>query len=226
MPQLRLEYGLRQRLVVLSTVYLRSADRSALRGANMTAALFFVSGDPRPMGSKRAMLHRNSGRVVMFEQGDKSLRSWQGAIREAARSFAQSYADFPLEGPLTLKVNFSLPTPKSKRRKVESGGLLPDVRPDVDKLARAFIDGLTGILFVDDAQIVDLRVTKVYTLTDPGANVALFPHSPPSATAGHAPSPARATSQPQGGRAAPRADTQPRAADADPADYEYVGARG
>ena len=34
--------------------------------------------------------------------------------------------------------------------------------PDIDKLARCALDALTGIVFRDDAQIVDLHATKRY----------------------------------------------------------------
>jgi Holliday junction resolvase RusA-like endonuclease len=38
----------------------------------------------------------------------------------------------------------------------------PCVRPDVDKLARALLDALTGIAYEDDGQVVSLTVRKVY----------------------------------------------------------------
>jgi len=38
----------------------------------------------------------------------------------------------------------------------------PCVRPDVDKLARALLDALIGIAYVDDQQVVSLLVRKVY----------------------------------------------------------------
>ena len=38
----------------------------------------------------------------------------------------------------------------------------PCVRPDLDKLARALLDALIGVAFVDDQQVVSLTVRKVY----------------------------------------------------------------
>ena len=34
----------------------------------------------------------------------------------------------------------------------------PDVKPDIDKLARAVLDGITGIVIRDDAQGVEISV--------------------------------------------------------------------
>ena len=42
----------------------------------------------------------------------------------------------------------------------------PTVKPDVDKLSRSVLDALTGIVWVDDAQVVDKTVRKRYAETD------------------------------------------------------------
>ena len=62
----------------------------------------------------------------------------------------------PLEGPVSVDVVFRLQPPRGAPRD------LPHVRPDVDKLARAALDGLTGAAFADDSQVVRLTATKEY----------------------------------------------------------------
>lgn len=49
----------------------------------------------------------------------------------------------------------------------------PSIRPDVDKLARSILDAMTGLVYNDDGQVVDLRVAKhyVYDATMVGAVV-------------------------------------------------------
>ncbi len=37
-----------------------------------------------------------------------------------------------------------------------------DVRPDIDKMARSTLDGLTGMIFDDDCSVVRLIATKRY----------------------------------------------------------------
>ena len=47
-------------------------------------------------------------------------------------------------------------------------------RPDVDKLARALLDPLKGITWVDDSQVCFCTVNKVYAWdTTPGATVVI-----------------------------------------------------
>ena len=52
---------------------------------------------------------------------------------------------------------------KEKRRLAESGKILPVVKPDIDNYVKAVLDGLNGILFLDDKQICDLLVGKRYS---------------------------------------------------------------
>jgi len=38
----------------------------------------------------------------------------------------------------------------------------PTVPPDLDKLIRAVLDGLTAIAYKDDAQVTEIRAVKIY----------------------------------------------------------------
>lgn len=54
----------------------------------------------------------------------------------------------------------------------------PPVRPDLDKLARAVGDALTGVCYRDDAQVVNLCAAKYYVmpsgrLSAPGVEIRL-----------------------------------------------------
>ena len=40
--------------------------------------------------------------------------------------------------------------------------MVPGTRPDLDKLARALLDGITGVVVKDDSLVVDLMVGKRY----------------------------------------------------------------
>lgn len=54
------------------------------------------------------------------------------------------YRGKPLEGPLSVKIDF----------------YWPNIRRDVDSATKATLDALEQILWVNDRQIQDLRVTK------------------------------------------------------------------
>lgn len=108
---------------------------------------FWVSGRPAPQGSKR---HVGGGRLVEMS---KAVGPW----REAVRGEAQRVFPAQIEGPVIVTVIFSLVPPKTVKRKS------PCVRPDIDKLARAVLDGLTmGGAFADDAQVTQLTAIKKY----------------------------------------------------------------
>ena len=63
-----------------------------------------------------------------------------------------------MEGPLSVEVIFYLPRPKSLPKKI----LHHIKKPDLDNLSKAVQDGLKGIAFRDDSQIVSLAARKVY----------------------------------------------------------------
>lgn len=108
---------------------------------------FWVSGRPAPQGSKR---HVGGG--VMVEMS-KAVGPW----REAVRGEAQGLEAVPLAGAVAVALYFYFLAPKSVKRAA------PSVRPDIDKLTRAVLDGLTmAQVFADDAQVTELAVSKRY----------------------------------------------------------------
>jgi Holliday junction resolvase RusA-like endonuclease len=129
-------------------------------GARLVAE-FFVDGVATPQGSKSATVR--GGVAVMFDD-NKALRAWRRTMNDAAKA-AYGPSD-PVEGPVLAVLVFQLVKPKSVRR------LMPSVRPDADKLARACLDSLTAVVFKDDAQVVDLHVSKVYA-ERPGVQVRI-----------------------------------------------------
>lgn len=114
-------------------------------GASPTRYEFSVPGTPITQGSMSVF----RGKIV--HQKSRELSAWRNAINIACRAIME-----PLDGPVTVDVLFRLQAPRSVTR------ALPHVRPDVDKLARAALDGLTGAAFADDAQVVRLTATKEY----------------------------------------------------------------
>ncbi len=126
---------------------------------------FHVVGVPMPQGSKRAFVVK--GRAVLTDVKGKELKAWRALVGECASAvFAEAE---PVDGPLEVHARFAFERPKTVTR------VWPFRRPvpDVDKLARALLDGLTRAVFKDDAQVVRLHVEKVYA-GQPGAWVRVF----------------------------------------------------
>lgn len=144
---------------------------------------FTVRGIPAPQGSKRAFRNKHTGRIHQVESSAR-VAPWRSDVRDAALS-AMGYrvdgdpiAD-PLAGPVTIRLTFRMPRPKGHFGSGRNAGAVrltapahPAGKPDVDKLARAVLDAITGIVIADDALVVQLDARKEYaSLFQPGCEI-------------------------------------------------------
>lgn len=72
-----------------------------------------------------------------------------------------------VKGPISMKIDFYMPIPKSwpkaKKRDAEEQKIRPASKPDIDNLCKAVLDGMnTGIAYADDSQIVSLILNEWY----------------------------------------------------------------
>lgn len=112
----------------------------------MTKA-FFVKGRPVPQGSLKFI----QGRPIHVRAHDLAL--WRADI---ARN-AELHGYIPVaDNGVKVEISFIFDRPKSSKRS------FPWVKPDLDKLIRAVLDGLTGVAYVDDCQVVLIQASKVY----------------------------------------------------------------
>ncbi len=117
------------------------------------ALAFEVRGVPAPQGSTRGFLVGGKVRITTANRG---LAVWRRLVSDVA----QQHAPNPLwEDPLAVTLLFRLPEPQRLPRRRRAW---PDRRPDLDKLCRACLDSLTGIVWRDDAQVVRLEASKDY----------------------------------------------------------------
>ena len=77
------------------------------------------------------------------------------------------YKQAPLTGPLMVELNFFRHIQSSiskKERELRLSGIhRPVVKPDTDNYIKSTLDGLNGLLWEDDNQIVDLVAHKYYS---------------------------------------------------------------
>ena len=119
---------------------------------------FTVPGLAAPQGSKRAVRLRN-GRTVLLESSAR-VRPYRAVFALAAR---QAWTEPPATGVVAVELLFRFPRPKSHY--TGKGALKPTAprapgRPDLDKLCRAALDAMTGVVYVDDAQVAILSACK------------------------------------------------------------------
>jgi crossover junction endodeoxyribonuclease RusA len=113
---------------------------------------FTVYGKPEPQGSSKAFVR--GGRAVITS-ANPNLHEWRTQAGYAARSASDGIL---LDGPVLVHVSFYVSRPKSRPKR----DVLPDRKPDVDKLSRALLDAITGVLIRDDAQVCELLARKWY----------------------------------------------------------------
>lgn len=138
----------------------------------MTALAFSVPGPVRGKGRPRF----GNGRTYT----DAKTASYEALVgwyaREAMGSTLRAF-----EGPVCVTIAARIAPPASASRSARvamlSGETAPAKRPDVDNLGKAALDGMNGIAFADDAQVVSLFVRKLYAET-PGLDIVIRPYRP------------------------------------------------
>ena len=106
----------------------------------------------------KARIRTGAGRFFMAAK-TRNAEAWikhcaMGAVAE------------PLDGALAVRLDVACQVPASwsrtKRAAALGGAIRPVGRPDVDNVAKNFLDPLNGLVWRDDAQVVELTVVKRY----------------------------------------------------------------
>ncbi|MEJ7763858.1 MAG: RusA family crossover junction endodeoxyribonuclease [Acidimicrobiales bacterium] len=124
----------------------------------MTGWQVVAYGTPAPQGSKSFRGRGATGKGILVESS-KAVKPWREDVKQAGLAARQAGAPC-LDGPIAVRMVFTLARPKSapKRRRH------PDTTPDLSKLARSTEDAITTAgLWADDARVVDYyRLAKVW----------------------------------------------------------------
>lgn len=136
------------------------------------AVKFRVFGVPAPKGSMRARIRVVNGRPVgrpwVVADNDAALTAWSKAVAGSALAAVHRHPARPVyQGrPLALDVTFVLErvTKTSQRAQFAHYG-----QGDLDKLLRATLDPMEGIVFDNDRRFVEIACRKRYH--DEGAGV-------------------------------------------------------
>ena len=116
---------------------------------------FFIPGMPIQQGSKSGFSRIGSTSVQMTDQNKDKLKPWRHTVA------ARADIGITFDCPVSVELTFVMPKPKKPRWST------PAVKPDIDKLERAVLDGLTdGGLLYDDARVVRLLGVLEYAEGD------------------------------------------------------------
>ena len=136
---------------------------------------FTVFGtDPAPQGSKKYVGTRTTksgASIPMIIESSPKLPAWRKAVSEAVVEGMKASGDLgKFEGAVKVEAVFYLTRRPTVKR------ALPIVPPDVDKLTRSLLDGITAKgagVWRDDSQVVRLEVSKVYATGQSGVAVTI-----------------------------------------------------
>ena len=127
---------------------------------------FVVYSRAAPQGSKRHV-----GNGVMVESS-KRVKPFRADVRKAAESVVLP-PGWPMSAPMRVGFRFHFARPKShfKCNGVALSKSAPEEATshglgDLEKLARSVNDALSGVLFNDDRQVVEMHLAKAYDSED------------------------------------------------------------
>lgn len=127
----------------------------------MTDGFYFVvTGTAAPKGSAKAFQHYTTGDIIVHADNRDALKAWEHTVRVEALRIPNRRK---LVGPVRLTADFALRRPRSVSVRARP---YPLVKPDLSKLVRGIEDALTGVLYLDDAQICAIATTKTYAAPD------------------------------------------------------------
>ena len=116
---------------------------------------FTIPGQPKPQGRPR--FFRRGKFVGTYDPKDSA--SYKDKVAHYARLTGMK----PSTVAVKVGMKFIFQRPQALMRKSSPEGLLPcPKRPDMDNLMKAVMDGLIAIAWIDDSQIVNAVVQKLY----------------------------------------------------------------
>jgi Holliday junction resolvase RusA-like endonuclease len=121
---------------------------------------YMVEGNP--IGKGRPKFARRGSFVSTYTP--TKTRDYENVIKEVAKKSMGS--NEILETPVTVAIYITVPIPASYSKK-RTEACLKDIerpikKPDIDNIAKCFLDAMNDIVYKDDTQVLTLHVTKVY----------------------------------------------------------------
>ena len=135
----------------------------------MTRLWFTVPGLVRGKGRPRFVSTPRGGRTYT----DAQTASYENLVKLCAKSAGACISDGPHRVEI---VAYFAPAPSWPKKRI-AAALANEIAPavvDLDNVAKAIMDGLNGVAWVDDKSVSELIVIKRFA-TEPRAEVSISP---------------------------------------------------
>ena len=134
---------------------------------SLTSVNFTVNGEPVPQSRPRFTKQGHSFKAP-------KSREYENKVRDVARLVMQKNS--PMRGQLRITVDFFMTIPKGMPKWVvplATGKMVrPTKKPDTSNLLKAVEDGMNGIVYIDDSQVVEVVANKFYS-NHPRADISI-----------------------------------------------------
>ena len=124
----------------------------------MSVLRFVIPGEPR--GKGRPRFGKSRAGFVTVRTDDKTA-AYENLVKLAARQAGA----VSIAGPLSVQISAYFVPPSSwskKRRAAAMAGQEAPSRFDIDNICKAVLDGLDGVAFDNDKQVVTLFARKAF----------------------------------------------------------------
>ena len=122
-----------------------------------------VPGEPVGKGSFKAFVPKGAEHPIITNDNART-KPWEARVALAAK---QQWPHGVCRGGVRMHLYFTFTRPKGHYGTGRNAGRVKDsapaeklTTPDIDKLQRAVLDALTGIVYADDKQVLDVRQSK------------------------------------------------------------------
>lgn len=115
-----------------------------------------------PVEQARAKVARRGRHITMYDP--PKVKKFKKELYQLAKEL---YHGDRADGAIEVEISFYRQVQKSLSKKERSrrlsGEHRPTVKPDLDNYIKSTLDALNGVLWTDDARIVDLYAHKYYS---------------------------------------------------------------
>ena len=134
----------------------------------MTSFVCWIPGKATPQGSKKSFVINGRAILVDASGGNKA---WRKLVTETIKAH-EDYIHLP--GAVNVSLAFYMERAKSNKKPFMTQA------PDVDKLARSVLDGITDSdIIEDDSRVIYLTVHKKWAEeTTPGVLISIWQEKP------------------------------------------------